>query len=135
MKAVAAIAVAMLMLVSTTSFRLSTHRCGGHVVSWSLAGDAEPCVHARALSCPMHADAPMRGCCSDETQLVEGLPLNVVPAVVLQVPVHAAPLLAVLDAAPESFPLPGHREVGPTYGKAPPLRGWQIHIRERSILI
>ncbi|HPF91362.1 MAG: hypothetical protein KDB95_15025 [Flavobacteriales bacterium] len=135
MKAATAIALMLMVLTSTTSFRLSKHRCGGHVVSWSLAGDAEPCAHARAMTCPMHAEAPMRGCCSDETQLLQGLPLNVVPGAVLQLPVHVAPLLAVLDGTPDLFPQPVHRDVGPTHGKAPPLRGWEIHIRERSILI
>ncbi|MCB9165358.1 MAG: hypothetical protein H6592_13175 [Flavobacteriales bacterium] len=135
MRAAIAIAISTLMLVSTTSYRLSTHHCGGKLVSWSLVGDAEPCAHATAKCGPLQMVDPIRGCCSDEAHIVEGLSMQVVPAAVLTGPAFVAPLLATFIPAPAAPELSGHRSAGPAHGKAPPLRGWEIHIRERSILI
>lgn len=56
--------LALLVLISGTSFMVGVHHCGGHVASVALFTKAEPCPMETRVP-PCHK--PMKSCCSDES--------------------------------------------------------------------
>jgi len=139
MKHFTTIGLALLFLASTFSFRLSTHSCGGELVSWSVLSIAEPCAHARvdAPACPMHpkGENTSESCCDDQTEMVSGLVPNTLVGPALQVPVAVPVLIAVLVDHVTSSTSAGHGWSLLSHFRPPPLSGWEIHILERSILL
>jgi hypothetical protein len=64
-RSISAILLAILVLVSSTSFMVSMHRCMGEVRSVALFTKAASCeMEQRAPACLLHMKSP---CCADET--------------------------------------------------------------------
>ena len=60
--------MALLLLVSTTSWKVEKHYCLGHLVDVALFGDAEDCGMEMSSS----QDSTEMSCCSDEVIAVDG---------------------------------------------------------------
>ncbi len=65
--------LALLVLVSSSSFMVNMHFCGGHMQSVSLIEDAAPCPMEVELP-PCHKKMEVRksGCCEDKHVAFEG---------------------------------------------------------------
>lgn len=139
MKSIAVIGLALFFTASTFSFRLSTHSCGGELVSWAVLGNAEPCEHAKAdaPACPMHSKPtePSKKCCDDHAETVTGLVLNTVVSTALEAPLALPSVIAVLVDHQTATTDAGHNSLLFDHFRPPPLSGWAIHILERSILL
>jgi len=139
MKQFTIIGLVLLFTASTFSFRLSTHSCGGELVDWSVFGDAEPCIHAKAAApaCPKHPKPAntSKQCCDDHAETVTGLVPNTLVNTALQVPLAVPVLIAILVDNVNAVLSPGHDWSLLAHFKPPPLSGWAIHILERSICI
>lgn len=79
MKAFTSIFLAFQVLLSSMSFNLGMHFCGGDLQSISLFGEATPCDHAvkkESNSCPFHSNMKepnkKKGCCDDKELKIEG---------------------------------------------------------------
>lgn len=69
-RAISAILLAVLVLVSSTSFMIGMHVCMGKVQNVALFEKADGCERERTLPpCHRHLKAP---CCEDETVIHEG---------------------------------------------------------------
>ena len=65
--------LAFLVLVSTTSFSVEKHFCGGHLVDVAFFGEARPCAMEMALAKRSGCDTIQKSdCCSDEIFVLEG---------------------------------------------------------------
>ncbi|MEO7991614.1 MAG: hypothetical protein ABI663_18825 [Chryseolinea sp.] len=66
--------LALLVLVSSTSFSVNMHICGGHVSSVALVQKAAPCAMERMLAChgDVHQEKKSNGCCEDKSVTFEG---------------------------------------------------------------
>jgi hypothetical protein len=70
LRAISAILLALLVLVSSTSFMVGFHFCMGEVKSVALFTEAESCKKQQSLpACHRPMKAP---CCADETYFHEG---------------------------------------------------------------
>lgn len=65
--------LALLVLVSSSSFMVNMHFCGGHVQSVSFIEDAAPCPMEVQLP-PCHKEMAVKksGCCEDKHVVFEG---------------------------------------------------------------
>lgn len=65
--------LALLVLVSSSSFTVNMHFCGGHVQSISLIEDAAPCpMEVQLLPCHKKMAVTKSGCCDDKHVAFEG---------------------------------------------------------------
>lgn len=66
--------LALLVLVSSTSFSVNMHVCGGHVASVALVQKAAPCPMELMPPChnSMHQEKKSNGCCEDKSVDFEG---------------------------------------------------------------
>ncbi len=66
--------LALLVLVSSTSFSVNMHVCGGHVSSIALVQKAAPCPMEVMPPCHggMHQEKKSNGCCEDKSVDFEG---------------------------------------------------------------
>lgn len=70
LQSIGSIFVALLVLISSTSFSVEIHRCGGSVADVALFGKAEPCDMEKATpSCHRNTTIP---CCDDDELLHDG---------------------------------------------------------------
>ncbi|MEJ1241713.1 hypothetical protein WBG78_26450 [Chryseolinea sp. T2] len=83
--------LAVLVLISGTSFIVGVHRCGGHVASVALFSKAEPCGMEMQMP-PCHK--PVKPCCSDESVVHDGDDFK--PA---SVNIHVAPSPLIAELA------------------------------------
>jgi hypothetical protein len=83
--------LALLVLVSGTSFMVGVHHCNGHVASVALFSKADPCPMETQLP-PCHK-AVKNTCCSDERIVHESDDLK---PTVAHIHVASAPLIAEL---------------------------------------
>ncbi|MCM4169789.1 hypothetical protein KCTC52924_03566 [Arenibacter antarcticus] len=70
---IASFSLALVVLLSTVSFTVDSHYCGGILVDSSLFGHVETCgmeVHQQLPS--SECDISIKDCCSDEEVIVEG---------------------------------------------------------------
>lgn len=69
--------LALLVLVSSSSFMVNMHFCGGHVQSISLVNEAAPCPMEVQLP-PCHKEMAVKksGCCEDKHVAFEGKDFN-----------------------------------------------------------
>lgn len=139
MKLLVTISLALLFTASSFSFQLSTHSCGGELVSWAVWGDAEPCMHSRADApvCSMHSQPAdtSKNCCDDHAETVTGLVPNTVVRVALEAPVAIPMLIAVVVDHISSATSAGHGWSLADHFRPPPMSGWAIHILDRAILL
>ena len=82
--------LAVLVLISGTSFIVGVHRCNGHVASVALFAKAEPCGMEKQMP-PCHK--PVKPCCSDESVVHDSDDFK--PAT-LHIHVASSPLIADL---------------------------------------
>lgn len=68
-RSILSIALALLVLISSTSFMVGMHFCGGHVQDIALFSKAEPCM-MELKTPPCHKQA--EPCCDDETVVHKG---------------------------------------------------------------
>ena len=76
--------MAFQVLLSSMSFSIGTHLCGGELKSFSLFGEAKPCEHSgkegdMTASCPFHKNESKeedKNCCEDEQFVVDGLDID-----------------------------------------------------------
>ncbi len=69
--------LALLVLVSSSSFMVNMHFCGGHVQSVSLIKEAAQCpMEVQLPPCHKKMDAKKSGCCQDKHVAFEGKDFN-----------------------------------------------------------
>jgi hypothetical protein len=74
LRSIVSILIAGVIVVSTTSFTLSMHLCGGHVSSIALLDKAAPCAMEQLPPC--HQKMMKHNCCEDKELKVEGKDLS-----------------------------------------------------------
>lgn len=139
MKVFTTVGLVLLLLLSTASFRLNTHHCGGRIIAWSLVGEARPCGNAPSERpiCAKHAAGSMapKGCCEDRSVVFPGLPVETIVDALLQLP-PTVRVLITEDIQPLRAPMqPGHGWSLIAHFRPPPLSGWAIHLFEGSIRV
>ena len=72
------VSLALLVLVSSTSFSVNMHVCGGHVSSVALVQKAAPCLMEIIPPCHggIHLEKKSNGCCEDKSVVFEGKDFN-----------------------------------------------------------
>jgi hypothetical protein len=75
LRSIVSILIAVVILVSTTSFTVSMHLCGGHVASVSFLDKAAPCAMEQMPPCHQQLMKKF-GCCEDHEFKVEGKDLS-----------------------------------------------------------
>ena len=69
--------LALLVLVSSSSFSVNMHYCGGHVQSISLIEDADACpMEVQLPTCHRQEQIKKSGCCEDKHVAFEGKAFN-----------------------------------------------------------
>ena len=131
-RSISAIVLALLVLVSTTSFMMGMHSCMGEVQNIAFFSKADGCREELSLPpCHRHTTAP---CCDDETIVHQGNHFKgsvatfhfVVPASVEDVEA-LIPISEVIPAAPLSRVK--------YYNYDPPLRSCDLTVEHRVFLI
>jgi hypothetical protein len=131
-KAISGLLLALLVLVSSTSFTVGMHFCMGKVKSIALFTKAEVCEKERSQPpCHRHASKP---CCEDETvvhrsddfktSISESYFTAPVPAEIQQ---HMLLIAEIIPTAPAS--------TFPYFNYDPPLRSCDITVEHRVFLI
>jgi hypothetical protein len=75
LRSIVSLLIAAVILVSTTSFTVSMHLCGGRVASISVIDEATPCVMEQLPACHQQLMKKM-GCCEDQELKIEGKDLS-----------------------------------------------------------
>lgn len=61
------------MLLTSLSFGVNLHYCGGEVKNFAFFSEAQTCDHKAVAACPMHQQMQdERDCCDDESKIVKG---------------------------------------------------------------
>ena len=74
LKSIFSALLALVVLVSATSFTIDKHLCMGRVQSVAILHEAAPCPMEMMTNTPMTA---MEGCCQDTQTIIEGNELQV----------------------------------------------------------
>lgn len=70
---IASILLSGLVLLTSMSFGVNFHYCQGEMKSFALFSEAKACDHKAVAACPMHQTMQeKRGCCDDESKIVQG---------------------------------------------------------------
>ena len=100
---ISALALALLVLVSSTSVMVGVHRCMGEVQNMAFFSKADGCEKEQSLP-PCHRQtAP---CCDDETVILQGDDFKASPAhrVVVASPINIEqPLVQISEVIPAAF--------------------------------
>jgi hypothetical protein len=131
-RSISAVLLALLVLVSSTSFMIGMHFCMGEVQSIALFSKADSCEKEQNLPpCHRHERAP---CCADETVIHKGddfkasiAHLHIVAPLPLDI---EAPLILISEVIP-STPLSRIQY----YNYDPPLRSWDLTVEHQVFLI
>jgi hypothetical protein len=75
-KSIVSSTLALLVLVSSSSFMVNMHFCGGHVQSVSLIEDAAACPMEVLPPCHKKMAVKKSGCCEDKHVAFEGKDFN-----------------------------------------------------------
>jgi hypothetical protein len=132
LKTISVFAMAFLVLVSSSSFMVGIHWCGGEIQNIALLSKAEGCEMQKNLPpCHKHVTAP---CCEDETILHEGegfkasvsdIAISISPTLDLELP-HV-----ILSEVIPSVPF----LQSDYYNYDPPLRSYDLNVSHRVFLI
>ncbi len=77
LKSIVSSVLALLVLVSSSSFMVNMHFCGGHVQSVSLIKEATPCpMEVQLPPCHKKMAVKKSGCCEDKQVAFEGKDFN-----------------------------------------------------------
>lgn len=72
-KPIVSFLLALLVLVSSSSFMVNMHFCGGHMQSVSLIEEAAPCpMEVELPACHKKMEVKKSGCCEDKHVAFEG---------------------------------------------------------------
>lgn len=128
---IAAFTLSLLTLVSSSSFSIGMHLCGGHLQDISVISEPAPCPMEQNLP-PCHRNS-VNTCCKDISVVHNADEFNdeireIAQATPVPVPAVAPILISVIASAPTDFNTSVVRDTGP------PLPGDRI-IRFRTILI
>jgi hypothetical protein len=131
-RSISALAFSLLVFISSSSFIVGIHRCGGHVQNMALLTQAEKCEMEKQIPpCHHHVQKP---CCEDETVVHEGqgfkhtlseYPVGHTPAVDIEQP--SVLIAEIIPAAPEARTF--------FYAYDPPLRSTDRTVSLRVFLI
>ena len=131
-RTIAAILLALLVLVSSTSFMIGMHICMGDVQNIALFSKAEGCEMEQNLPpCHRHLKAP---CCEDETVIHEA---DDIKADIAQIhidrpsPIDVDHSLVFISEIIPSTPLARIQY----YNYDPPLRSWDLTVEHQVFLI
>lgn len=131
-RTISSLLLAMLVLVSSTSFTVGMHLCMGEVQDITMSSKAEACEMERKLPpCHRHLPAP---CCEDEAMMHEAQDLKITGS---QVHISAItpidieqPLILISEIIPSEA---SARTRYPDY--SPPLRSYDLTVQHRVFLI
>ena len=132
LRTISAVALALLVLVSSSSFMVGIHLCAGEVQNVALFTKAEGCEKEQSLPpCHRHTKAP---CCEDETVIHKGEDLKA-SAVHIHIVAPAAmdieqPLVLISEIIPTAPVSRTHY-----YNYDPPLRSWDLTVEHQVFLI
>lgn len=77
LRSIVSFMLALLVLVSSSSFMVNMHFCGGHVQNVSLIEDATPCpMEVQRPACHNKVAVKKSGCCEDKHVAFEGKDFN-----------------------------------------------------------
>lgn len=77
LKSIVSSLLALLVLVSSSSFMVNMHFCGGHMQSVSLIEEAAPCpMEVELPPCHKKVEIKKSGCCEDKHVEFEGKDFN-----------------------------------------------------------
>lgn len=128
-RSILSVAFSALVLVSSTSFMVGIHFCGGAVQDVSLFSQADCCEKKPA--CHRHMKGP---CCEDETVIHKGEELKgAVAQIYLMVPAAVDTVLpgVLISEVIPSVPLPGIKY----YNYDPPLRSCDLTVEYQVFLV
>ncbi len=131
-KSIAAIVLALLVLVASTSFMIGMHFCMGEVQNIALFTKADGCEKEQSLP-PCHLDqkAP---CCADETVIHYGDDFKASIThfhVVAPAAIHIEQPLTLISEVIPSAPFSRTHY----YNYNPPLRSWDLTVQHQVFLI
>lgn len=131
-RSISAVLLALLVLVSSTSFMVGFHICMGEVQNVALFTQADGCEKEKSLPpCHRHLKAP---CCADETYVHDGDDFKAsieLYNVVAPAPVDIEqPMVLISEVIPAS-PI-SHIQY---YNYDPPLRSWDLTVEHQVFLI
>ncbi len=131
---ISSVFLALVVLLSTVSFTVDSHYCGGILVDSSLFGHVETCAMAvQQQPSSSECDISKKDCCSDEQAVVEGqdnLKMSFHKMDKDQQLFVAAFIHTYINLFFES-------QIDLNYYKdyTPPLLVWDIHVLEQTFLI
>lgn len=131
-RSIAAVALAILVMVSSTSFMVGMHLCMGEVQNIALFSKAEGCEKEQSLPpCHRHTKAP---CCEDETVIHESDDLKAAIAhmhVAVPAPMDLEQTLILISEVIPAAPLSRFKY----YSYAPPFRSCDLTVEHQAFLI
>lgn len=131
-RTISSILLAMLVLVSSTSFIVGMHVCMGEVQNMAVFAKADGCEKEKQLP-PCHRDTTPP-CCEDETLTHVAEDLKVITSPVHVNPVDAADLEHTLALIAEIIPSPDR--IANAYSHyIPPLLSTDLIVEHRVFLI
>jgi len=131
-RSISAVILAIIVLVSSTSFMVGMHICGGEVQNIALFGKADGCQKEKALpACHKHMKP---ACCQDELVYHEGTEfkgstehIHIVAPVPVDIEQHLVLISEVIPALPISCIQ--------YYNYDPPLRSCDLTVDHQVFLI
>ena len=132
LRSIAAVALAVLVLVSSTSFMIGMHFCMGEVQNIALFAKADSCEKEQSLPpCHRHTKAP---CCEDEIVIHKSDDLKAAIAhvhVAIPAPMDLEqPLILISEVIPTA-PLSRFKY----YSYDPPLRSCDLTVEHQVFII
>ena len=133
LKTISVFAMAFLVLVSSSSFMVGFHWCGGEIQNMALLSKAEGCGMEKKNLPPCHKQIGSR-CCEDETILHQGEGFK---ASVSDITIAESPALDLeLPHVILSEIIPSVSFLRPEYyNYNPPLRSYDLTVSHRVLLI
>ena len=131
-RSISAVILALLVLVSSTSFMVGMHLCMGDVQNVALFAKADGCEKEQSLPpCHRHTKAP---CCEDETVIHESDDLKAAIAhmhVGVSAPMDLEQTLILISEVIPAAPLSRFKY----YSYDPPLRACDLTVEHQVFLI
>ena len=131
-RSISAVLLAILVLVSSTSFMIGMHFCMGEVQNIALFGKADSCQKEKALpACHKHMKP---ACCEDETVFHEGTHFKACVEhihIVAPAPIDIEQPLVVISEVIPAAPIASIRY----YQYDPPLRTCDLTVEHQVFLI
>lgn len=131
-RTISAVVLVLLVLVSSTSFMVGIHYCGGSVQNIALFTKADSCEKEQSLPpCHRHTKAP---CCEDETVIHKGDDFKASMAhfhIVAPIPMDIEQPIVLISEVIPSTPVSSAQH----YNYDPPLRSWDLTVEHQVFLI